>query len=485
MFRQHSDGEHPEPELLERFMLSRVDPEERRYIVRHLIHGCPCCLEVTRQLWALGEEPEDGSLEEIAGPRRLALEPASSLPAPAPAALVELIFAQEDTTEMTEMTEEMTARLYCELEATPLAKRLVLVRSEERFRTPGFCDRLTEESRKAVRLSPPLGVRLGELATTVAEQLDSQSHGTPAVHAARIRAWAWYGDARRRAGDRDGAASALAMADHLVEQGLDNLREGADVMRLQAALQAELGQPQEAERLLDQALGVYASLRDCPRQGQALIQKAGLARDAGQVGPAIGLLIEGADLLDRAEDREEQVKAVEDLISLLLEAERGEEALATASRLRSLLTEPGDRAALARLRRKEGKAALLADRIDEAEAAFREADHACLAEGLGIEAALALIDRGLLYLHRKQHGELRALASEVEPHLLAKGMGPGERSALVVFQQHCDATVPRPALFTQLQKYIESALRPRPAARISAAKPGKEPGLPGDRAAAG
>jgi tetratricopeptide (TPR) repeat protein len=454
MFREHSEVEHPDPELLERFMLSRVDPEERRYIVRHLIRGCPRCLEVTRHLWSLGEESEAASLEEIAGPRRLALE--------SPEPPVELALAEEDPAEMA----ATAARLHAELEATPPARRLLRVRSEERFLTPGLCDRLTEESRAAARLSPSRGIERGELAVAVAEQLDPRRHGTPVVHGARIRAWSWYGDARRRAGDREGAASALTMAEHLVDQGLGDLRDGADVLWLQAALLAEMGQAETAERLLDQALGVYVTLHDAARQARALIDKARLARAAGQVGPAIGLLIEGADLLDRAEDREELAAALGDLLPLQLEAGRGEEARKTARLLRSHWIEAEDRGALARLWRHEGRAALLSGRLDEAEAAFREGERACLEANLGIEASLAWMELSLLYLRAGRLAELRELTAEIGPLLRARGTGTGEAAALVMFQQQCGQDEPRAESLVQLQAYVESALRPRPVARI-------------------
>jgi tetratricopeptide (TPR) repeat protein len=356
----------------------------------------------------------------------------------------------------------MAARLHAELEATPPARRLVRVRSEEHFLTPGLCDRLSEESRAAARLDPSRAAERGELAVAVAEQLDPRRHGTPAVHGARIRAWAWYGDARRRAGDQTGAASALAMAEHLAERGLGDLRDGADLLWIQAALLAERGRSQDAERLLDQALGVYVTLHDASRQARALIDKARLARAADQVLPAIGLLTEGTDLLDREEDRGELAEALASLLPLLLEAGRGEEARKTAQRLRSLWTAAGDQAALARLCRNEGKAALLVDRLDEADAAFREGERACLAAALGIEAVLAWMDRGLLYLRQGRLADLRELTADLGPLLRARGIGTGEAAALVLYQQQCVQGSPRAEMLVQLQIYVEGAVSPRP-----------------------
>lgn len=51
--------EHPETDLLERFMRGELsgdaDRPACRKIVRHLLAGCPQCAGITRQLWGLGD----------------------------------------------------------------------------------------------------------------------------------------------------------------------------------------------------------------------------------------------------------------------------------------------------------------------------------------------------------------------------------------------------------------------------------------------
>jgi hypothetical protein len=46
---------HPDPTQLERFMRGQLPELVVRCIVRHLLTGCPACLEVTRRLWALAD----------------------------------------------------------------------------------------------------------------------------------------------------------------------------------------------------------------------------------------------------------------------------------------------------------------------------------------------------------------------------------------------------------------------------------------------
>ena len=45
---------HPHPRQLERFMTGKLSKPEAAAIVRHLLKGCPQCVQVTRRLWNLG-----------------------------------------------------------------------------------------------------------------------------------------------------------------------------------------------------------------------------------------------------------------------------------------------------------------------------------------------------------------------------------------------------------------------------------------------
>lgn len=47
--------DHPEPDLLARFMAGDASHIERSAVVRHLLTGCRECLAVTRQIWGFAE----------------------------------------------------------------------------------------------------------------------------------------------------------------------------------------------------------------------------------------------------------------------------------------------------------------------------------------------------------------------------------------------------------------------------------------------
>jgi hypothetical protein len=48
--------DHPDRTQLERFISGDLPRTEVASIVRHMLTGCPQCLQVTRQLWELMEQ---------------------------------------------------------------------------------------------------------------------------------------------------------------------------------------------------------------------------------------------------------------------------------------------------------------------------------------------------------------------------------------------------------------------------------------------
>ena len=48
-------SQHPHEKQLQRFMRLELPRPEVVPIVRHLLTGCSCCLEVTRRFWERGE----------------------------------------------------------------------------------------------------------------------------------------------------------------------------------------------------------------------------------------------------------------------------------------------------------------------------------------------------------------------------------------------------------------------------------------------
>jgi hypothetical protein len=62
-------GAHPIRAQLETFMRGETPRSEAPDVVRHLLTGCPECLQVTRQLWKLGE-PSNNSFDGLVTSRQ-------------------------------------------------------------------------------------------------------------------------------------------------------------------------------------------------------------------------------------------------------------------------------------------------------------------------------------------------------------------------------------------------------------------------------
>lgn len=59
-----AEQQHPDPQLLERFLRCEAEGEERQIVVRHLLTGCPQCMAVTRRVWSLADGRGPGLLFE-------------------------------------------------------------------------------------------------------------------------------------------------------------------------------------------------------------------------------------------------------------------------------------------------------------------------------------------------------------------------------------------------------------------------------------
>ncbi|HEV8578277.1 MAG TPA: hypothetical protein VGX68_04280 [Thermoanaerobaculia bacterium] len=62
-----ADPSHPDAEQLERFILGEQPRSEVAVVVRHMLTGCPLCLEVTRRLWSLADRAPRGLLALVGG----------------------------------------------------------------------------------------------------------------------------------------------------------------------------------------------------------------------------------------------------------------------------------------------------------------------------------------------------------------------------------------------------------------------------------
>jgi tetratricopeptide (TPR) repeat protein len=413
--------DHPEPQLLERFMRNEADGEERRRVVRHLLAGCSRCAAVTRRLWSLGEaRPESPE------------SPPEKRARPGP---------------------EGVSRL-AEVLDLPAAERRERIGAEERFHSLALCELLIGASRQAAE--PAVAVERAEAAVAVAERLDPVRYGDALVRSLGVRSWSRLGSARRLAGDPRGAEEALKRAEPMLREEEDPLEE-AEIQELAAALEADRGRLDEAERRLDRALDLYRMQGEPHLQGRVLVQKGtirGWLQGEAAARQGIGWLEEGLERLDGEREPALVAFAHHRLASLLAEAGRGEEALPPLRRARRLYDWLGDTPNLARLRHLEGKIEEALGALGKAEAAFLDARRSFLGEGLGVEAAAVLLDLAMLYTREGRAAEVRPLAEDLLPILRTRDLRQGAAAALLFFRRLVETGHASLEVLSEVARYV-------------------------------
>jgi tetratricopeptide (TPR) repeat protein len=408
--------EHPDPNLLERFMRSELQGQPRRTIVRHLLTGCPQCVAVTRRLWSFGED------SSVPGYSRL---------------FERLIRSRAESERRLAEERREAPRLVDQLLDEARPRRIALICADRRFQSAALCELLIEQCRRAG--PPATAEEMAEAAVAVAGQIDGRLCGATVALSLRARSWAHLGNARRLTGDLDGAEEALASAEPLYRDTGDEM-EMAELYGIKACLLGEQGKLEEAVRLLDRALAAYRPAGDRHLLGRTLVQKGVIRSWAYEMDPAaapeaIRLLREGLALLDQRTDPGLAANGHLRLGLLLADAGRGEEALAAAGQARPLYEELGDGTNLLRVRRLEGKAEEALGRLEAAEVALSEAREGFLRERLGVESAGVTLELAVLYKQLERSPDLDRLAGEISPIFRTPDIRRHVAAALLVFRR--------------------------------------------------
>ncbi len=331
------------------------------------------------------------------------------------------------------------ASLLAEILGAPGRERRALLESGVRFRSLQLCRLLEERSREAWFSDPARAVQLADLAVTVAERLDEAHYGLPLAEDARASAWAHLGNASRIASDHRRAEEALQAAEeHQRRSGGDAYIE-ALILSFKASLRSAQGRYDEAARLLDGAITVYRQARDRHEEGRTIILKGTTLGYAGRHREAVRLIRRGLTRIDLVQEPRLLVAARHNLILFMTEDGRYQEAEDSLAETRRLYVELGERMNLVRLRWLEGKLARELGRLEEAEAALKEARDAFLADDIAIDAALVSLDLAILHMQRGETTALKELAAEMRPIFESGDVHPEALAAVLLFQQAAEA----------------------------------------------
>jgi len=418
---------HPTSETLEQFLLGQLSGAETREIARHLLTDCPECQAAMERLWesAGAEEEEMIPAENEAAAVRDGYDE-----------VLDRVFARIVAAEAgIEQQKIAGRRLFAELMEVPEARRQLLVSNSQRFRHRMLCECLIEAAQEAGFNDPRSAIGIAKLATLVADRLEvKDGDGEEALNSLRARAWAQLGNTYRVVFDLANSEQAFAVAESLLEDGPVSLLDRARVFVLRGSLRLDQHRFPEAFQLFDRGAFIYRKLGQWHLLGRTLLQKAIVCADTDDREGEMRLLRRALDLIDPQADPRVFLSARHNLIHALNDSGRSREAFALLFHTRPLFLKAGDRWNLLKLRWLEGQVAFGLQRMEQAEAAFREVRDAFVELKLEYDAAMASLDLAGVYIVQGRTQDVRQIAEETLAIFSAHNTHVEAMAALAVFR---------------------------------------------------
>lgn len=348
--------------------------------------------------------------------------------------------------------------LWREIEPLGHERRRTLVWEDARFQSWGFHEFLLDHARVEALEAPHRAEDLLRLALDVAERLDSEEYGPGSLEAAKVRTWAYLGNAFRVLGDFRQAESAFQTAELFLSRSwLDPLDE-ALILELKAPLRRAQRRFDEALDLLADAIAIYREVNEPHLQGRALMTRGLALQYKGDYEDAADCFRTSLYLLDGVREPRLVGMSQFNLIGCLQDAGRSGEAAALLPEARRIMEQVGTRSDQRRLRWTEGKVAASLGRYDEAEDAFHELRRIFVEDGIAFEAALVSLELATLYMRQRRIEETKRLAAEILPIFQSREVYREALAALIVFQQAAEMEQLTVGLVEEIAAYLGGAL---------------------------
>ena len=443
---------HPKPERIVRWLRS-LPGECERDVLLHVL-GCAECRQ--RVLVELRRNHAGGGLADVLEyPTRPHAPAATGSPRPAPdAARRETLHDEDDLTARfgrayaralanAEAELRQADRLFDELITHPEARREVLVRNSDRFRSPALAQRVLEASRQLAFDDAREAARLAGLALTILESADPALCGRRLLDDLRARALAYLGNARRLANDLDGADEAFAAGLRYIEDTSDPA-EQAGFLHLLASLRKLQRRFDESADLLRQASGLYEEVGDSEKLARVLTSLGSQYIDQGAPEKAEPALLEALRHVDPLADPRTALYIQHNMTLCLAETGRFLEAQRMFRSTQPLYDRFPDRVTRLRAGWLEGILAAGTGRPDHAEELLSRVQEEFATHELPYDAALVGLERAALYARQGRTAQLRRLAEELAPAFFSYGLRRDAMTAVAFFvqaAQHDRATV--------------------------------------------
>lgn len=330
---------------------------------------------------------------------------------------------------------QVAGELFDELMCRPLEQQRLMVCNDPRFQSWPLCELLLDRSWQAGFQDPNRSLQLAEIAVSVAYELDVESCSAPLTYDLKARAWAMLGNARRIRSDLRGAEKAFDLADSLLQKGSGEPLEKARVYELKASLCRDTNRLRQAEKWLERASILYHRAEDHHREGRVVISQGLLAGHGDRLDDAIRLLRRGLSWIEPEREPRLMLVATHNLCLYLNEKGQYQEALRLLSEARELHRKFANELDLVRLRWLEGKIALAAGRVEDAESALVDVRRAFIDHEIGFDAAWVSLDLAGVYARQGRATDMRQLAEETLPIFQSLDLHTEAMAALIVFQK--------------------------------------------------
>jgi tetratricopeptide (TPR) repeat protein len=397
------------------FFAGGLDRARVRAGVRHLLGGCSACTRLAAGAADWGSRPAAGLPRDAADLGGVAAQ-IHQLDDHGPERrwdAANRLFRQALERRQARQQWDLLQRL-------PPADRSRWIETDPALATVGLCERLIEECGTACCCRPRGAGELGRLAVAVAARLDDRRYSRRLIADLRGRAQACLADARRVAGDLDGAWEALERCEEELDKGTGDPLEIAVLHRSTGDLLADLWRLDEAYDSYSVAADIYAEVGDADLHGQTLVQLA-LAVGPREPERAIGLLESALAKMAPHADRRAELRAVHGKTWLLNDSGHHHEAAAMLAQTRRLYQRLGDPPTLARLHWLEARIAHRLGRDGDAELVLQRLWHRLRDLELPLELCLLSFDLVEVYVAQGKSSEALPLARTAYPVLMRYG----------------------------------------------------------------
>jgi tetratricopeptide (TPR) repeat protein len=389
-------ADHPNPEVLNRWLEGRLAPGEVRSLVAHLLGGCASCQAVLagRTFLFTEEEPPEALL----------------LAADAPEDAYDLALRRAAE----RIRRHGVRALKIKRASARLHKRLIRRGSgglsPERDEPVAAFEALLSRAWELRHENPQEMLHLSRLAVWTARRLKDLTSEDLADDQAR--ALAELANALRVNEQLTLAEGSLESAERFFAAGTGSPEIGLRLKEVRASLLGVRGSSTAALALLDEIYRERLTLGDRPAALRTLVQRAVFSGDDGSYETALTLLDEAAGLALALGEDQLGLQITHNRINALIELNRGEEAQLLLQEHQA--TEALPRVDRIRLKGLEGRIHAQLGRLSLAEQAFREARSGFAGIGLRAHEALLSLDLAAVILRQGQDRSREAVGLAVE-----------------------------------------------------------------------